>query len=240
MNKDSTSPEYNMQMVRKSMDYGIKKIIYHENAHVLFAYFFGLKCHYVDYTIRSDFRLNGGNIEVEFESLAHANLDLPIVLENYFEFLHNGGNTEQYISHFPVTNEELVTGTNSYLTILYAGYEAERQFFSDKEYKEITDYIAKYSQDYTLKNIQEDETKANMVLTSLGFSEEMRKKMRNNTIEKMRIVFKEEKMKNLFHELYKISQTKKRLSNADIESFLKTHNFEEWSNSIMSKINSIK
>jgi hypothetical protein len=236
-NEDNTN--YHLKMLEKSFDFGRKKIIYHENSHLLFSYLFVMSCLYVDYTVNSNVQLKGENLEVEFESLAHANINLPLTLNTYLAFLHTGGSTEEFINLTGYSSEALINSTNAYLAILYAGYEAEKYFFSGAEFEEIRGYIQKYSEDFTIKNIQEDEIRSNMILSSLGFSDEVCGQIKSNAISKIIFVLNEEKTQTLFDGLFELSLSKNRLSQNDIEAFLSFHKFSEWSNEILKKLNDV-
>lgn len=238
MEAQNNTIKYHFEMVEKMFDFGRKKIVYHENSHLLFSYFFGMCCLYVDYTINSNVELKDKNLEIEFESLAHANINLPQTLNEYLAFLHLGGSTEEFIARTGISSDALVNGTNAYLAVLFAGYEAERYFFSGNEYADVRDYIQQNGQDFTIKNIQEDETRANIIMSNLGFSDDIRNQIRNNAISKINVVLGEDKMKVLFDELYNISLSKNRLVQNDIEAFLTYHRFDEWSNEIMEKLSS--
>lgn len=237
MKKDKDSVEYKIEMLKKSFDYGKKKIIYHENSHLLFSYFFGMSCRYVDYTILSDVQLQNNNIEVEFESRAHTFTELPHVLEDFLFHSNMGVSLEDFTKKTKIEPDLLISEIRAYLTMLYAGYEAERFFFNGEEYSEIKDFIIQYSEDFTVKNIAEDEIKAKTVLNNLGFNQDIIDEIRKNSIELIQTVLNEEKMKNLFDGLYQLSLKKQRLSKEEIESYLEGHQFSHWSQEMINKLN---
>lgn len=237
MKEEQGSENYQFEMLEKSIDYGKKKIIYHENSHLLFSYFFGMSCRYVDYTIISNIQLKDNNFEMEFKSNAKAFTEMPPLLEDLLVFMHYGGKMMDFILRVGIKEDMLIDAMKSYLTILYAGYEAERFFFSGEEYSEIVDFISKYCEDFTLKNIAEDETKAKTILTNLGFAQDVCDMIRNDAIELIQAVLNESKMRTLFDELYQLSLRKQVLNKIEIESFLANHQFTEWSKEMIEKIN---
>lgn len=236
MKEETDSVEYKIEMLKKSFDYGKKKIIYHENSHLLFSYFFGMSCRYVDYTILSDVQLKNNNIEMEFESRAQAYIEMPPVLEDFLVFIHHGGKMKDFISKVGINKDMLINALKAYLNMLYAGYEAERFFFDGKEYSEIKNFILQYSEDFTVKNIAEDEIKAKTVLKNLDFNQDIIDEIRKNAIELIQKVLNEDKMKNLFDGLYQLSLKKQRLSKDEIESYLEGHQFSQWSQEMIIKI----
>jgi len=229
--------EYHTKMLEKCFQYGRKRIVYHENAHLLLAYFYGFRCKYVDYTIQHGVQYRNGNLEMEFNSQAHAYFDVPSILIYYYVHLKTGGTSESFAKANRIALSELTIAVKAHLTVLYSGYEAERHFFYGCRYWRLILYMRKYSQDLTQRNTQEDETKALDILTTLGFSESARKEIRKQSLKNIRLLFKEDKMKLLFSEFYQLSKTNTRLNQSQIEDLLSKHDFENWSKAMMRNLN---
>jgi len=237
MEEQNAEINHHKEMLPKSLDFGKKKIIYHENAHLILSYFFGMSCGYVDYTVRANPEFKGNHIAVDFKSNAHAAVQLTPLLENYLFYLHQGGTPEAFAKLANSTEKELTESVMAYLTMLYAGYEAERFFFGGEEYQEIRNYIDTYSQDLTTNNIEMDETKATLVLSNLKIVPTVRTQIREKCLEVIRRIFNEEKIKQLFEELYTLATIKNRVSRQEIEEILMKHDFNNWSKEMIIKLN---
>jgi len=227
-----------IRKLEESLEFIKKKIIYHENSHLLFSYLFGFTVKYVDYTIISNISLKSSSIEMVFDSNAHAYIDIPIFLSEYFNHLRYVGTSDSFMKKINVPKDIIDNMTVAYITGLLAGYEAERHFFNRLKYWRIKRFIKKFSQDYTLKNIMEDETKVEEILKSLNFNKNEITEIRKVTLYKIRLALKNKSLTHLFHLFFELSQKNTRLSQEQIESLLAENNFEKTSQSILENINS--
>ena len=223
-----------MNKLNQCLIFGKKKIIYHENAHLLLGYFFGMKCNYVDYTIRIGAEYKDNSYEVEFESQAHAYIISPI--ETYFAFLRLGGTKEQYIDQYKVSEQFLQDETIAYLAMLYAGYQAEQYFFSGKEYDDLKKFALDNSQDFTKKDVTEDNAKAQMIMSDIGYNADGQAAIKKFVVDIINTVFVEEKMKFLFDELFKKSVEKNVLLQKEIEEFLEKNEYFKWAGELKEKL----
>lgn len=223
-----------MNKLNQCLNFGKKKIIYHENAHLLFGYFFGMKCNYVDYTIRIGAEYKDNSYEVEFESQAHAYIISPI--ETYFAFLRLGGTKEQYVVKYNVSEQFLQDETIAYLAMLYAGYQAEQYFFSDKQYDDLKKFALENSQDFTKKDITEDNAKAQMIMSDIGYNTDGQAAIKKFVVDLINAILAEEKMKFLFGELSNKSLEKDVLHQNEIEELLEQNDFFKWAGELKEKL----
>jgi virulence-associated protein VapD len=229
--------KFHLYMLRKSLDFMKDKIIYHENAHLLIAYFFGLSCKHVSYVIDSKVQLIGSNLEVEFESQAHAYINLPPILEQFLHYNNGGGNLENFCRENNVTSESLLSGVRIYTTVLYAGYEAEKKFFGGLQYFFIRMYIKKYSADMTVKDMREDYAKISSILENLHFDSTTLKESEKKAKSVINQLLKTSTLRDLFSEFHQISKSKKTLQQFEIEEILSNMNYREWADKKIVKIN---
>jgi hypothetical protein len=228
---------FHLYMLQKSLDYTKDKIIYHENSHLLVSYFFGVSCKYVSYDIISKSQFVGGNIEVDFTSKAHAYINLPTVIEKFLFFNNNGGSLNTFSTSNNISSDKILDSIRNYITILYAGYEAEKKFFGGIKHLFTRLYIKKYSQDMTIKDMQEDNTKIQKILDNLGFDSYTKNTSKKNSKKLIKKLLKTSKLRELFDRFYCISQTKKIIHQAEIEKVLSDHNFRLWADEQMKKMN---
>lgn len=227
---------FHVKMLIKSCKFGKKRIIYHENAHLLFASLLNFTCEYVDYTVNFKITSKGG-LGAEFESKAFAYISLPVFLTDYYTHLKQGGTPQQFASISNISLDNLNSLTSYNLIYVYAGYEAERYFFNKWRYIFIRYYDKMYSQDLTKKNIQEDEFRANDILTTLGFNESQRKKIREEKLKMIRRFLGDRTMQKIFNHFYRLSESNSILKKEQIEEELSKFDFQNWATSLIDKYN---
>lgn len=216
-----------LNYLNKKSAYFIKKqIIYHEIGHLLMAYYYEFSCNKVSFEVNVEIRQLRVSSEINIESSAKADINLPINLLSLLNNIISRNGLNETFDYNMVSKEELVLLIRNYETILYAGYEAEIMLHKGVKY-----YLLENKINYILSSAQtasceDDYNKISTINKYFGFTETSNIEFEVNSKSEIQMLYNKKNIQKIFSELYKLSKNQTILYKEEIENILQKFNFK--------------